>query len=149
EILGLRWRAVRLADPEGATLRVEETFVRGATDTPKSERGERTIALGGRLADELFQHRARTAYAGEDERVFCSPNRGTPLNPKAYAATFRTALKRAKVEGYVRPFHDGRHSSLTNSAAVGMQGMDHGTRRSQRLRDDAALHRPGGREVPR
>jgi integrase len=119
EILGLRWHSVHLADPEGATLRVSETFVRGAADTPKSERGERTIALGARLADELFQHRARTAYAGEDERVFCSPDRGTPLNPKAYAETFRAALKGAGVEDYTRPFHDGRHSSITNAAAAG------------------------------
>jgi integrase len=51
--------------------------------------------------------------------VFCSPDRGTPLNPKAYAETFRAALKKAEVEGYVRPFHVGRHSSITNAAAAG------------------------------
>jgi integrase len=119
EILGLRWRAVRLADPEGATLRVSETWVRGAIDTPKSEKSERTIALGGRLADELFQHRGRTAYAGEDERVFCSPTRGTPLSTKKYAETFRSALVKAEITDYIRPFHDGRHSSITNGAAAG------------------------------
>jgi integrase len=72
EILGLRWRDVALADPAGATLRVRETWVRGATDTPKSEKSERTIALGERLAYELFDHRARTAYQGDDERVFAN-----------------------------------------------------------------------------
>jgi hypothetical protein len=30
------------------------------TDTPKSEAGERTIALASVLADELFQHRGRS-----------------------------------------------------------------------------------------
>jgi integrase len=35
-------------------------------------------------------------------------------------ATLRLALKRAKVDDYVRPFHDGRHTSITNSAAAGI-----------------------------
>jgi integrase len=119
EVLGLRWRDVSLADPAGATLRVRETWVRGAPDTPKSEKSERTIALGERLASELFDHRARTAYQGDDERVFCNPLTGRPLDPKRYAATLRLALKRAKVDGKLRPFHDGRHTSITNAAAAG------------------------------
>jgi integrase len=119
EVLGLRWQDVRLADPDGATLRVRETWVRSGVDTPKSEAGERTIALGPRLAGELFEHRGRTAFAGDDERVFCSPTKGSPFDPVRYAATLRLAIARAKVEGYVRPFHDGRHSSITNAAAAG------------------------------
>lgn len=119
ELLGLRWRSVRLADPEGATLRVDETWNLGGPDTPKSEAGERTIALGPRLADELFQHRARAHYREDDDHVFISPFRGTPIDPHRYAETFRKALSRAKVDGYVRPFHDGRHSSITNAAAAG------------------------------
>jgi integrase len=95
--------------------------VRGATDTPKSERSERTIALGERLASELFDHRGRTAFAGDDERVFCNPFTGRPLDPKRYAETLRAALTRAKVTDYVRPFHDGRHTSLTNAAAAGIE----------------------------
>jgi integrase len=119
EVLGLRWRDISLADPAGATLRVRETWVRGAPDTPKSEKSERTIALGERLASELFDHRARTAYQGDDERVFCNPLTGRPLDPKRYAATLRLALKQAKVDGTLRPFHDGRHTSITNAAAAG------------------------------
>ena len=83
EILGVRWRDVELADPAGAVLRVRETFVRGAVDTPKSDAGERTIALGPKLAEELWQHRRRTAFAGDDERVFCHPEKGTPLDHNA------------------------------------------------------------------
>jgi integrase len=30
---------------------------------------------------------------------------------------------KAKITGYVRPFHDGRHTSITNSAAAGMEPM--------------------------
>ena len=119
EVLGLRWRDVALADPAGATLRVRETWVRGGPDTPKSAKSERTFAIG-RLAAELFDHRGRTAYSGEDERVFCNPLTGGPLDPKRYAVTLRAALKRAKVDDYVRPFHDGRHTNITNAAAAGV-----------------------------
>jgi site-specific recombinase XerD len=120
EVLGLRWRDVSLADPAGATLRVRETWVRGAPDTPKSEKSERTIALGVELAEELTDHLERSAYKGFDERVFCNPLTGRTLDPKRYAATLRLALKRAKIDKPVRPFHDGRHTSITNAAAAGM-----------------------------
>ena len=94
--------------------------MRGAADTPKSEKSERTLGLGAKLADELFLHRGRTAFTGEDERVFCNPLTGGALDPKRYAVTVRLALARAKVSGYVRPFHDGRHTSITNAAAAGV-----------------------------
>jgi integrase len=120
EILGLRWRDVDLADPAGAILRVRETFVRGAEDTPKSEAGERTIALGPKLAEELWQHRRRTAFSGDGERVFCHLTKGSPIDHKRYARTLREALAKAKIEKTMRPFHDGRHTSITNSAAAGL-----------------------------
>jgi integrase len=120
EILGLRWGDVSLADPAGATLRVRETWVRGATDTPKSEKSERTIALGDRFASALFEHRARTGYEGDGERVFCNPRTGGPLDPKRYAETLKLALAKAKVDRPMRPFHDGRHTSITNAAAAGV-----------------------------
>jgi hypothetical protein len=37
-----------------------------------------------------------------------------------YTKTFRLALAKAGITDYVRPFHDMRHSSLTNGAAAGM-----------------------------
>lgn len=108
-----------MADPDGARLRVAETWVRAAADTPKSQAGERTIALGPKVAEVLFEQRRRSAFQGDDERVFCSPTKGTPFDVARYADTLRTALARAKVDGYVRPFHDARHSSITNAAAAG------------------------------
>jgi integrase len=120
EILGLRWRDLSLADPEGAVLRVRETFVRNQADTPKSEAGERTIALDPFLAGELFDHRGRTRFEGDDERVFCHPLTGGPCDHKRYAATLKDALAKAKVAGPMRPFHDGRHSAITNGAATGI-----------------------------
>ena len=83
EVLGLRWGHVSLADPAGATLRVRETFVRGRPDTPKSDKSVRTIAIRS-LATELFDHRARTAFAGDGERVFCHPRTGGPLDDRLY-----------------------------------------------------------------
>lgn len=118
EVLGLHWRSVQLA--VDAVLRVEETWVRGQRDTPKSEAGERTIALDAYIADELFKHRGRSSFAGDDERVFCHPSKGSPLDAKLYAGTLQRALVRAKVDAStMRPFHDGRHTSLTNAAASG------------------------------
>ncbi len=75
------------------------------------------------LADELFQHRQRTDYAGDDDRVFCHPLKGSPLDPARYAETFRAALKKAGISEYVRPFHDQRHSSITLDALAGVEGM--------------------------
>jgi integrase len=118
EVLGLRWGNVMLADPDGARLRVAETWVRHQEDTPKSEAGERTLAVGPILAGELFDHRGRSAYDDDAERVFCNPMKGTPLDPKRYAATFRAALERAGLDDR-RPFHDGRHTAITNEAASG------------------------------
>jgi hypothetical protein len=91
-------RELQPIGPDGPTLRVQETIVRGRLETPKSEAGERTIALGERLASELFDHRARASFIGEDEHVFCHPHRGSPLDHKRYAKTLRLALAKAKIE---------------------------------------------------
>lgn len=150
----MRWESVALADPDGATLRVAETWVRAGSDTPKSEASTRTISLGRRLASELFDHRARSPFQGDAERVFPNPRTGNAFNITRYTGFFRQALKAAGVEGYVRPCHDLRHSSITNSAAAGtspealMSRAGHSdyatTRRyvdlaGERFRDDADL----------
>ena len=51
--------------------------------------------------------------------MFC-PKSGGPIDPARYAATLRLALARAKVDRPMRPFHDGRHTSITNAAAAGV-----------------------------
>jgi integrase len=116
--ISLWGRSAAVSDKDRRAVR--ETFVRNRADTPKSEAGERTIALGPVLADELFQHRSRTSFRGDDERVFCHPLTGEPLDHKRYAATLKAALARAEVPGPMRPFHDGRHSAITNGAATGI-----------------------------
>jgi integrase len=123
EVRGLHWRNVDLADPEGAVVRVAETFVRGGVDTPKSRAGRRTIPLGPVIAEQLWQHWRRTAFKGSDEYVFCSPSKGTPFDVGRYAESLTKALSLAGVEARVRPFHDGRHTSITNDAAAGSTPM--------------------------
>jgi len=124
EILGLRWRSVRLADPEQRpTLSVENATVRGRDGAPKSATSRRTLVLDEFLAGELFDHRGRSRYQGDRERVFCHPLKGSALDHKRYGQTFRAALDWAGITDYVRPFHDGRHSAITNDAAAGNSGL--------------------------
>jgi integrase len=60
EVLGLRWRDVRLADPlERPTLTVERAFVRGEDGPPKSQTSRRTLVLDEFLAGELRRSGAR------------------------------------------------------------------------------------------
>ena len=80
EILGLRWKHVWLADPEGSVIRVEETYVRNRVDTPKSERSERTIAIGPIVAEALWARRA--ALVGHRPRVL-PPGDGGTARPHA------------------------------------------------------------------
>lgn len=71
------------------------------------------------LATSLFDYRAQAIYAGDGERVFPNPSHRGTYKAARYGDLFRAALKRAGVEGRVRPFHDLRHSSITNAAAAG------------------------------
>jgi integrase len=48
ELLGARWNAVELSHPDGPRLHVRETWVRGHRSDPKTDDGERTIALDAR-----------------------------------------------------------------------------------------------------
>jgi integrase len=119
EAAGLRWRTVFLADPDGAYFRVEETWVRHATESPKSEAGRRTIALGQRFAGELFEHRRWSEFDGDDDYVFPNPRTGRPFDASRYAKLIGKARRRAGITEYVRPSHDLRHSSITNAARAG------------------------------
>jgi integrase len=107
ELQELRWRDIALAE---GVLRVRDS---------KTEEGIRAIALSPALSEALWQHRRGSACKGEDERVFCHPERGTRYSEKLFAEQFRAALKVAGITDYVRPFHDLRHTSLTNEAASG------------------------------
>lgn len=111
ELQALRWRHVNILD---GTLRVQES---------KTEEGERLIALSPALVDAFAAHYTRSAFKGDEEYVFCHPERGTRLHNQWYAAEFRKALAAAGITDYVRPFHDARHGALTNLAAAGVSPM--------------------------
>ena len=64
ELQALRWRDVDLIE---SVLRVRDS---------KSEDGIRSIALSPALAEELWQHRGRSLFRGDDERVFDAPTGG-------------------------------------------------------------------------
>jgi integrase len=92
------------------TLRVDES---------KSEEGERLIALPRSLVDRLADLYQRTPYKSDDDYVFAHPERGSALSAHWFADEFRAAMATAGVEGKARPFHDLRHTALTNLAATG------------------------------
>ena len=104
---GLRWRHVNLVE---ATLRVEVS---------KSEEGERTLSLSPAAVGALMEQFTSSAYRSDDDYVFCHPTRGSMLDGKWHGDEFGKALVEAGVEGRIRPFHDMRHTALTNLAASG------------------------------
>lgn len=107
ELQGLRWRDVDLVEN---VLRVVDS---------KTEDGIRSIAIPPALAEALWQHRRRSNYQGDDELVFVHPDRGTVFRAEVFAEQFRAALKAAGIVEHMRPFHDLRHTAITNDAASG------------------------------
>jgi integrase len=111
ELVALRWADVDLVE---SVLRVRDS---------KTEDGIRSIALPPTLAEELWQHRRRSTYQGEEERVFHHPKTGGPFPPDGFRDALNDALARAGIEDYVRPFHDLRHTAITNDAAAGSSAI--------------------------
>jgi integrase len=109
ELRGLRWRSIDLIEN---VLKVEDS---------KTEMGVRAIAIPTTLAEELWQHRRTSTFCGDDERVFCHPKTGGPLDPADFRNALDAAFKTAgldKPEGF-RPFHDLRVTAITNDALAG------------------------------
>ena len=108
ELQNLRWRDVDMLE---GVLRVRDA---------KTEEGERAIALPPVLAQALAEHYQRSAYRGQDERVFCHLTRGTIYRAETFQDALMAALVAAEVDAEgIRAFHDLRHASLTNGAAAG------------------------------
>ncbi len=107
ELQALRWKDVDLLE---GVLRVRDS---------KTEEGERAIALPPTLTAALIERYQASAYRGADERVFCNPKTGGEYREETFTEAFRAALAAAGVEGHIRPFHDLRHTAITNDAASG------------------------------
>lgn len=123
ELLGLRWRDVELAHPDGPRLHVRQAWVRGAVSDPKTDESGRTIALAPAVSEALWEHRRSSRYVGDDDLVFPHPLKGSPISGGYFGAHVRLALQRAGVEQHVREFHDLRHTGITNAAASGMSPL--------------------------
>jgi integrase len=107
ELQALRWADVDLLD---GILRIRAS---------KTEEGVRSVALSPALVATLEEHYQRTPFKGDGELVFCHFERGTRYSEKLFAEQLRAALTAAGINDYVRPFHDLRHTALTNEAAAG------------------------------
>jgi integrase len=117
ELLALRWRDVQLLE---GVVHVKEAYVRGRFTTPKSRASRRLVELGSRTQELLREHWQSSEYRGDEELVFCHPNKGGPLDPSRLSRRYlRPALHRAGVDRPFRPFHDLRHTALTHEAAAG------------------------------
>jgi integrase len=117
ELLGLRWRAVKLLD---GLLTVESAFVRGEFTSPKSRASRRTLDLGPQAVAVLEEQFAEAIYKSDDDLVFCHPHLGTALDASKLSRDYmRPALKRAGIVKPFRVWHDLRHTSLTAAAAAG------------------------------
>jgi integrase len=112
ELLALRWRDIRLLD---GVAQVREAYVKGRFTTPKSRSSRRLIELGPRTNELLALHWRATPFQGEEELVFCHPDKGTPLDASKLARVYlRPALRRARITKPFRPFHDLRHTAITH-----------------------------------
>jgi integrase len=119
ELLGLRWSAL---DFDAQQLHVDESYVLGKYDTPKSGRG-RSVPLPARVAHELKQLRLATPYDVDSDPVFTHPEgAGKPLDESYVSKTFTDTLKAAGAPQ--RRFHDLRHTYAVHAAKAGIPITD-------------------------
>jgi integrase len=140
ELLALRWKDVRLLD---GVIDVREALVNGRFTTPKSRASRRLIQLGPQTQKLLSQHWQHTAFQGDDELVFCHPQKGTPLDPSKISRVYlKRALHEAGISKAIRPFHDLRHTALTHDAAAGnpMAYIQHKAGHSQTAITERYIH---------
>jgi hypothetical protein len=60
------------------------------------------LGLSPTLAEELWQHRRRSAFQGDDELVFCHPERGTAYHAEHFKEALTAVLADAGVEKQLR-----------------------------------------------
>jgi integrase len=113
ELLDLRWRAVNFA---GSSIYVESSFVRDASDSPKSG-AARTVPMAREVATALAAHAERGPVRSEQDLVFCGTRGGhvdaNKLRRRYYEALERAGVKRVRI-------HDLRHTFGTVCAAKGI-----------------------------
>jgi integrase len=127
EALGMWWEDV---DLKTEVIRVRRQLLRptskGAPLTigdVKSARSRRTLALPGRLAEPLAEHRDKqaaereTAVSWADSRLVFATAAGTPIDHRNDARQFKALCERAGIQPY--RLHDLRHTAATLLIAQG------------------------------
>ena len=113
---------VRLAELQGMHSRdVDLIENRLAIPYSKTDIGVRVVAIPVPLAEELWQHRRTSNFQGDDERVFCDPERGSKYDYHLYRAALEAAFNKAGLDwpqGF-RPCHDLRVTAITTDARNG------------------------------
>jgi integrase len=113
ELLDLRWGAANFA---GSSIHVESSYVRNASDTPKSGLG-RTVPMAPDVARALAEHSKVGAVKSDADLVFTGRDGrhvdANALRLRYYAALERAGLKRIRI-------HDLRHTFGTVCAAKGI-----------------------------
>ena len=107
ELQALRWHDVDLIEN---VIRVGDS---------KTDDGVRSIAIPPALSEQLWQWRRVSNYRGDDERAFSNQKTGGVYREEHFAESFTEARHTAGITDYVRPFHDLRHTAITNDAASG------------------------------
>jgi len=114
EILGLRWKNVRL---DHGTIHVRESMTGGRFGAPKTRSSKRDIPISEPLREALGVHQMRSRHIGADDLVF-STSKPTPLNP---LNLLRRVLRPACVRMGLPPisWHSFRHTHATLLGEVG------------------------------
>jgi integrase len=132
ELLALRWADV---DLDAGTVRIgaSRRIVGGRMEVkpPKTEAGERTVALGSATVAALRRLRAEQAgrrlvlggdYDAAADLVICKPD-GRPYRPDAASTMFRKFVDAAGLPRTVH-VHTLRHSAASFLAAAGVPASD-------------------------
>ncbi len=127
EVLGLRWSDV---DLDGGAVTIRSTRIRYGTtittSTPKTARGNRTIAIGPATAAALRAWKRKQnadrllaggSWADRGGLIVTNVD-GSPPNPEAFSNLFVDLAKRAELPS-IR-LHDLRHSYATAALASGV-----------------------------
>lgn len=128
EVLGLRWSDV---DLDGGTVTIRSMRIRYGTtvqtSTPKTARGNRTIALGPAVTASMRAWRKQQTedrllmgegWQNVDDNLVVTLADGTAPNPESFSNLFGKLSKRAGLRA-IR-FHDARHSYATAALAAGV-----------------------------
>lgn len=112
EVLGLRWKDVRLTAPASVTVRRSQARVGGEwlSKDPKSKKSRRTVPLPAVAAEALRKHRERQQVADIGGLVFTRPS-GQPVHRRQDWRDWDLLLKELGLPHY-RP-HDLRHGYAT------------------------------------